>query len=151
MLTSRCRVYKNTIKHMKINGFSIFRGRSWDQKPIENRSKDGVVNGTRFNALKTAPRRPKTAPRRGKTRPRQPKMVPKARQDAPKTRQDAPKTRSDASTTLPNAPRRAQDAPKTPQRRAKTRPKRAWKQQVARRCSQDACMSDSGRFVDGCC
>ena len=54
----------------------------------------------------------------------------------------APKARQDA-------PRRLQDAPKTPQRRAKTRPKRAYKPQVARRCSQDACVSDFGRFADG--
>ena len=110
---------------MKINDFSIFRGRSWDKNSIENQSKDGILNGTRFNALKTAPRRPKTAPRRGKTRPRQPNMVPKASQDAPKTRQDAPKTRLDASTTLPRRaktpPRRPQDAPKTRQNAPKTR------------------------------
>ena len=94
---------------MKINDFSFFRGRSWGINSIEKRSKDGVLNGTRFNELKTAPRRPKTAPRRGKTRPRQPKMVPKASQDAPKTRQDAPKTAQDAAKTLPRRPKTPQD------------------------------------------
>ena len=112
---------------MKINDFSFFRGRSWGINSIEKRSKDGVLNGTRFNELKTTPRRPKTVPRRGKTRPSPPKMVSKARQDVPKTRQDAPKTRSDASTTLPRRaktrPRRAQDGPKTRPRRAQNAPR----------------------------